>query len=120
PEQWESALDQIVREARERGAFDDLAGAGRPLPNDENPFAGEWEMAFRFVKQAGETLPWIALGREIEAEAAGLDAELERTAAGLAKLREADPGAHALERAEARARHLTRAARLDAKIAEHA
>src|SRR5438105_2844047 len=47
PGQWESLIDQIVREARERGAFDNLPGTGQPLPVDENPFAGEWELAFR-------------------------------------------------------------------------
>ncbi|HEY3107359.1 MAG TPA: DnaJ family domain-containing protein, partial [Chloroflexota bacterium] len=42
PDQWESLIDQLVRQARERGAFDNLAGAGKPLPADDNPFAGEW------------------------------------------------------------------------------
>jgi hypothetical protein len=120
PDHWESALDQIVREARERGAFDNLAGAGRPLPSDENPFAGEWEMAFRFVRLAGETLPWIALGREIEAEQGRLQADLDGMAARLAWLRERDPAVYQVDRDEARARYLARAAALDAKLAEHA
>lgn len=29
---WESWVDRLVREARERGEFNDLAGAGKPLP----------------------------------------------------------------------------------------
>jgi hypothetical protein len=120
PDQWESVMDRIVREAQERGAFDNLAGAGRPLPNDENPFAGEWDMAFRFVRQAGETLPWIGLGREIEAELARLDGDLDGTAARLGRLRVVDSDAHASERSEARSRYLARAATLDARIAEHA
>jgi hypothetical protein len=120
PDQWESVLDQLVRQARERGAFDNLAGAGRPLPADENPFAGEWELAFRFVRQAGETLPWIALGREIEAERARLDADLRRAAERLRGLRAADPAGYLDERARARDRYLAAAAALDARLAEHA
>ncbi|HEY3107112.1 MAG TPA: hypothetical protein VGL23_00055, partial [Chloroflexota bacterium] len=75
--------------------------------------------AYRFVKQAGETLPWIALGREIEAELARLAADLGGTAARLRRLRQVDPPAHARDRAEARARYLARAAALDVRIAEH-
>jgi len=119
PDQWESAIDQIVREARERGAFDNLAGTGRPLPADDNPFAGEWEMAFRFVKQAGETLPWIALGREIAADLARLERDLGDSAARLRRLRQVDPDGHARDRVEARARYLARAEALDVRIAEH-
>jgi len=38
-EPYESAIDRAVREATERGAFDDLPGAGKPLTirNSGNP-----------------------------------------------------------------------------------
>ena len=32
--QWESAIDTQIREAQERGDFDNLPGQGRPLPAD--------------------------------------------------------------------------------------
>jgi DnaJ family protein C protein 28 len=117
PDQWESVMDQIVREARERGVFDNLAGAGRPLPVDDNPFAGERDLAFRFIRQAGETLPWIALGREIEAEREKLDADLAATARRLAS---GDGAERSWARTEARERYLARAAALDGKIGAHA
>jgi len=121
PDQWESVIDQLIREARERGAFDDLAGAGKPLSlADDNPFAGEWSTAFRLVKQAGETLPWIALGRQIEADLARLDADLRQTAARLRRIRVVDAAGYADERARARAGYLAAAATLDARLAEHA
>lgn len=39
---WESVLDRQVREAQERGAFDDLPGAGRPLPGLDGPDDELW------------------------------------------------------------------------------
>jgi len=30
---WESWIEQQIREAQEAGAFDQLPGAGKPLPN---------------------------------------------------------------------------------------
>ena len=37
---FESWVERQVREARERGAFDDLPGAGKPLPQDQRRRAG--------------------------------------------------------------------------------
>lgn len=31
--QWESPVERAIREAQERGEFDDLPGAGKPLPD---------------------------------------------------------------------------------------
>ena len=35
---WESLIDQRIREAMERGEFDDLPGKGEPIDTSENPF----------------------------------------------------------------------------------
>ena len=61
---WEGPIDRLIREAQERGEFDNLPGAGKPLSVE--PWKDEWGMAHHVLKQAGETLPWIALGKEIE------------------------------------------------------
>jgi hypothetical protein len=41
---YESPADRAIREAMERGEFDDLPGAGKPLTNlgdpDDNPVVG--------------------------------------------------------------------------------
>src|SRR5439155_7280479 len=71
---WESAVDRQIREAQERGAFDDLPGAGHPLPRE--PWEGDWALAHHVLKLAGETLPWISLGRDIDAAHARLQAML--------------------------------------------
>jgi hypothetical protein len=39
---WESWIDRQVREATERGEFDDLAGAGQPIPDLDKPFDELW------------------------------------------------------------------------------
>jgi hypothetical protein len=77
---WESVVDQAIREAQARGEFDDLPGHGRPLRLDENPLAGDREMGFRVLKNAGILPEWMELEKELRAEEADLQALKERTA----------------------------------------
>lgn len=107
PRQWESAVDKQIREAEERGEFDNLPGKGKPLRLDN--WDAEWGMAFHVLKNAGETLPWIALRQEIETAEARLH--------GL--LREA-PNLPRRELARARERYLREAAALDKLLEEYA
>lgn len=39
---WESWIDRQVRVARERGEFEDLPGAGRPIPDLDKPHDELW------------------------------------------------------------------------------
>lgn len=41
-ESWESFVDRQIREAQERGEFDDLPGAGKPLPDLDGPHDELW------------------------------------------------------------------------------
>jgi hypothetical protein len=107
PRQWESAVDKQIREAEERGDFNDLPGRGKPLRLES--WDDEWGLAYHVLKQAGETLPWISLGRDIEAAQARLEA----------LLRDAVPLSGA-ERARARERYLREAAALDKMLEEYA
>jgi hypothetical protein len=66
PIEHELGIDRVIREAIERGDFDDLPGRGKPLDLSTYDLSNEWRLAYDVVKQAGETLPWIALGNEIE------------------------------------------------------
>ncbi|HEX2325900.1 MAG TPA: DUF1992 domain-containing protein, partial [Chloroflexota bacterium] len=65
---WEGHVEQMIREAQERGEFDDLPGAGKPLDLTDNPYAGEWQSAFRTARNAGAAPLWVELDREIAAE----------------------------------------------------
>jgi DnaJ family protein C protein 28 len=117
--QWERHLDRIVGDAIRRGDFADLPGAGKPLDLDDNPFVGEWGLAYKIVKDAGETLPWIALGNEVDADKARLRAQLARAADDLRALRErGDRPPHDAERERLRPLYLAAAARLDRKLAD--
>ena len=48
---WEDWIDQQIREAQERGEFDDLPGMGKPLDLTPNPFAQERELEFKVLKE---------------------------------------------------------------------
>ncbi|HWB34981.1 MAG TPA: DUF1992 domain-containing protein [Rugosimonospora sp.] len=39
---YESHIDRQIREAQERGEFDDLPGAGKPLPGFGQPYDENW------------------------------------------------------------------------------
>ena len=114
PIERELGIDRVIREAIERGAFDDLPGQGQPLDLSSYDPANEWRLAFHVVRQSGETLPWIALGRDVEAARGRLEALLAQARAGAAQ-RRLDRTA----RQRQRAAFLDQAQRLDALIASY-
>jgi hypothetical protein len=65
---YEDWVERQIREARERGEFDNLPGAGKPIPGLDRPFTAEtW--AVDWVKREGGDLgamlsPLLALRRE--------------------------------------------------------
>ena len=60
-------IDEQIRQAMQRGEFDDLPGKGKPLDLSENPHEDPgWRMAYRILKDSGYTLPWIETRRSIE------------------------------------------------------
>ena len=79
---WEPLIDRQIREAAEEGKFDSLPHHGQPLPNDENPYAAEWGLAFHVLTNAGFAPPWIEVDKEIRALLARRDAMLARAARG--------------------------------------
>ena len=113
PIEHEIGIDRVIREAIERGDFDDLPGAGKPLGPDNYDLANDWRLAFHVLKQAGETLPWIALGKQIEADRQQLAAELELAA------RQRAAGLDEAARRRRRTRYLEQAARLDGLISSY-
>jgi hypothetical protein len=111
--QWESTVEQQIREAQERGAFDDLPGKGKPLPRET--WEGDWALAHHILRQAGETLAWISLARDIEAAELKLQT-LRRDAASLPR----SGPSWRQERSRARERYLREAAALDALLLKYA
>jgi DnaJ family protein C protein 28 len=78
PRDWENWIDEKIREAQERGQFDDLPGKGKPLDLTPNPYAKEQELAFKMLKDAGYAPEWIELDKAIRDR-------LERARATLAR-----------------------------------
>jgi DnaJ family protein C protein 28 len=76
---WESLIDQKIREAMERGEFDDLPGRGKPVDTSENPFEDpELRMAHRMLRNAGFAPSWIEERKDIDAEFESARHELSR------------------------------------------
>lgn len=66
---WEHWIDQQIREAQERGDFDNLPGAGKPLdPVAANPFAQDRELSFKILKDSGYAPEWIELDKAIRSK----------------------------------------------------
>ncbi len=70
PDRYESVIDRQIREAQERGAFDNLPGHGKPLPGMDEPDDELWWVR-RFVEREGlsrEVLlpPSIRLRKELD------------------------------------------------------
>ena len=62
---WESWIDRQVREAEERGEFEDLPGAGKPIPGLDKPFDELWWVKDK-LRREGLTYmpPSVALRKE--------------------------------------------------------
>jgi hypothetical protein len=63
--QYESWIDRQIREAQERGEFDNLPGAGKPLQLDDDP---DWWIKAKIARENLEPLlpTPLALRREAE------------------------------------------------------
>ncbi len=73
----ENPAEKKIREAMERGEFDNLPGKGKPLKLDDNPFVPEdLRLAYHLLESNGFAPEWIELGAEIERERARLEALL--------------------------------------------
>ena len=75
---WESWIDQQIREAEARGDFRNLPGKGKPLNLEPNPYAPDREMAYKILKDAGYAPEWIELDK-------ALRGHLEQARAALAR-----------------------------------
>jgi hypothetical protein len=65
---YESRIDRQIREAQERGDFDNLPGAGKPLKSDSDRYHDDWwirDLAERENLSAALP-PALAVLREIE------------------------------------------------------
>ena len=74
----EELVEEQIRKARERGDFDNLPGAGKPIDLSENPYEPpDMRMTLRILKNNDFTPFWIQLGKDIDADTAKLWQEVE-------------------------------------------
>jgi len=71
---WETWIDAQIRVARERGAFDNLPGAGKPLPNLCEEYDPEWWVK-QFVQREQISIlpPSLELLRKVETELVAIE-----------------------------------------------
>jgi hypothetical protein len=63
---FERLAEERIREAMERGEFDDLPRAGEPLPPDSSRFVPEeLRLAYKLLKDSGFLPPEMELRKEI-------------------------------------------------------
>jgi DnaJ family protein C protein 28 len=74
------AIETIIQNAIEQGAFDNLKGKGKPLNLRENPLvAKDWRMAYSLLEQRGFALPWMEDRKAIEKDLKEAQRVLKRT-----------------------------------------
>jgi hypothetical protein len=54
---WESWIDKQIRDAMDRGEFDDLPGKGKPLPNIDQPRDELWWVREKLRRENVQFLP---------------------------------------------------------------
>lgn len=75
----ESEAEKRLREAIERGEFDNLPGKGKPLDLAENPFEDpDLRMVHRLLRNAGFAPAWIEERKDIDVQFQSAATKLER------------------------------------------
>jgi len=71
---WETWIEAQIRVAREQGAFDNLPGAGKPLPNLDQEYDPLWWVKQLIQREQVSILPpSLELLRKVEKELAAIE-----------------------------------------------
>ena len=71
---WESWVEAQIRVAQEQGAFDNLPGAGKPLPDIGQEYDPLWWVKQLVQREQLSVLPpSLELNRKVESELAAID-----------------------------------------------
>lgn len=64
---FETWIDRLIRDAQERGEFEDLSGKGRPLPGLDRPRDPDWWNKALLAREGITTLPTtLRVRKELE------------------------------------------------------
>jgi DnaJ homolog subfamily C member 28 len=75
---YQSYIDQQIREAQERGAFDNLAGTGKPLQLQDDHESGDKALGYRLLKNNGYVPFEIELLKEVQRDHEMAETKLKR------------------------------------------
>lgn len=82
PEQWQDLASQRIEEAMRAGEFDNLAGKGKPLNPDPDPFTpADMKMANSLLRNNELVPAWISDRKAVLAAIAQFRAKMQTTAA---------------------------------------
>ena len=71
---WETWIEAQIRVAKEQGAFDNLPGAGKPLPNIGDEYDPDWWVKQLVKREEVSVLPpSLELLRKVERELAAIE-----------------------------------------------
>ena len=76
---WDDFVEQEIRDAMERGEFDNLPGKGKPQEFAQPHGDPSLEMANKIVRDAGFAPAWLDLEKEIEHEQREAEASVLRS-----------------------------------------
>jgi DnaJ family protein C protein 28 len=76
---WGDFVEQEIRDAMERGDFDNLPGKGKPQEFAQTHGDPSLEMANKIVRDAGFAPAWLDLAKEIEHEQREAEASVLRS-----------------------------------------
>ncbi len=71
-------VNEQIRDAQERGAFDNLPGFGKPLNLSDDHYAGDKAQGYHLLKSNGYAPFEIELDKEIRRDVGRMDAKLAR------------------------------------------
>lgn len=76
---WQNLIEDLIEDGRQKGVFDNLPGAGKPLDLSANPYEGDQALANRLLKQNDLKPAWIMQRDYLREQIDGLRNEIERT-----------------------------------------
>lgn len=75
---WNNLIEDLIEEGQQRGLFDNLSGAGRPLDLSKNPYEGDRSLANQILKDNDLRPAWLNQHAGIQERTDQLRAEIAR------------------------------------------
>lgn len=76
---WHDLIEDLIEEGKKKGAFDNLAGSGKPLKLEQNLYAPDMALANKLLKDNDLTPAWIINRNIILEQKAQLRADMVQT-----------------------------------------